>query len=284
MIAIDRYKDMIDEVGRMLSIFANYEGNMTLQRWTIDTIHNTQLKVMDYAGVAVAQIKRELVGDGKEAEYRGRLRTAFFELCEDPNFTPSYFPVFDEAIFEIPSKDNSDNNRQMLNALTAIFGEGNAADVMVSLQTTAQWANVIVGDVSKMLDSICKFVGYTPEPQKEPQETTEIELQPSTRQEPQRAEQGQKKDLHYYCQKAIEKGYFEKVGDGYRIKDRKWTKAQLAYFLGHFLKEDRTFPDKEYCLMFGETRLSKELNRLVLNKTGDGKPRGYEIVNELLQE
>ncbi len=262
-----------------MSIFANYEDSVILQRWTLDTIHNTQLKVMDYAGVAVAQIKRELVGDGKEAEYRGRLRTAFFELSDDPNFAPSYFPFFDEAIFEIPSKDNPDNNRQMLKAFTAIYGsEGNAADVMVSLQTIAQWANVIVGDVSKMLDCVCNFVGY------KPQEATEIELQPSTRQEPQQAAEGQTKDLHYYCKKAIEKGYLQKKDDGYRINKKEWTKAQLVYFLGHFLKEGGVFPDKEYCLMFGETRLSKDLNRLVLNKTGDGKPRGYEKVDELLQE
>ena len=122
------------------------------------------------------------------------------------------------------------------------------------------------------------------EPQKEPQKATEIELQTSTRQEPQQAEQGQQKDLHYYCQKAIEKGYLMKKDDGYRRNKKEWTKAQLVYFLRHFLKEGSVFPDKEYCLMFGETRLSKDLYRLVLNKTGDGKPRGYEVVDELLQE
>lgn len=101
--------------------------------------------------------------------------------------------------------------------------------------------------------------------------------------EPQQAAEGQTKDLHYYCPKAIEKGYLEKKGDGYR-RTKEWTKAMLVYFLGHFLKPDGTFPDKEYCLMFGETRLSKELCRLADNKTGDGKPRGYEIVDELLKE
>lgn len=90
----------------------------------------------------------------------------------------------------------------------------------------------------------------------------------------------QQKDLHYYCRKAIEKGYLVKADGGYRIA--KWTKAQLAYFLKHFLNTDGNFPDKEYCLMFGESRLSKAEDQLSNNK--NGKPRGYKIVDELLQE
>lgn len=93
----------------------------------------------------------------------------------------------------------------------------------------------------------------------------------------------QNKDLHYYCQKAIEKGYMVKVTDGYRIT-KEWTKALLAYFLKHFLNTDGTFPDKKYCLMFGESRLSKSADQLSMNKNGGGKPRGYEMVEELLQE
>lgn len=92
----------------------------------------------------------------------------------------------------------------------------------------------------------------------------------------------QQKDLHYYCQKAIEKGYLVKVDGGYRRVS--WSKAQLAYFLGHFKKIDGTFPDIEYCNMFGESRLSKALGQLINNKTGYGKPKGYEIVDNILQE
>lgn len=94
----------------------------------------------------------------------------------------------------------------------------------------------------------------------------------------------QQKDLHYYCKKAVDKGYFFEVSDGYRIKNKEWTKAQLAYFLKHFPNTDGTFPDKKYCVMFGESRLSKAVDQLSTNKNGDGKPRGYEIVDELLQE
>ena len=92
----------------------------------------------------------------------------------------------------------------------------------------------------------------------------------------------QQKDLHYYCKKAIEKGYLVKVDGGYRRVS--WSKAQLAFFLGHFLKPKGIFPDNEYCLMFGENRLGKALGQLINNKTGNGKPKGYEVVDTLLKE
>lgn len=92
----------------------------------------------------------------------------------------------------------------------------------------------------------------------------------------------QQEKLHYYCQKAIEKKYLIGVGDGYRLGT--WKKAQLAYFLKHFPNADGTFPDKYYSKMFGENRLSKAADQLSMNKLGDGKPRGYGEVDELLQE
>ena len=93
-------------------------------------------------------------------------------------------------------------------------------------------------------------------------------------------EEPQQGSLEYYCQKAVEKGYFKKEGD--RYKRVTWSKAQLAYFLNHFLNDDGTFPDKKYCLMFGESRRSNARDQLVMNKHGNGKPRGYEEVDELL--
>jgi len=254
---------MVDEVGRMMMVFANLDKFPILEQgWTLAAIQKTQADIMDCANTAADQIKKELIGDGDKAKFRGRLETAFFELGADPNFAPSYFPVFDEAIFELPSKDYPDRNKEMVDALTDVYG-GDAGKVMLALQVLLHWANFIVEDVSKMLAEVCKFVGYTPEPQQ--------------------GEKEQQKDLHYYCHKAIEKGYFVKVDDGYRIKNREWTKAQLAYFLNHFLNADGTFPDKEYCVLFGESRLSKAANQLMNNKNGDGKPRGYKKVDELLQ-
>lgn len=99
----------------------------------------------------------------------------------------------------------------------------------------------------------------------------------------QAAQEPQQDKLKYYCQKAIDKGYMVRDGAGYK-KTEKWTKAQLAYFLGHFLNDDGTFPDTKYSMMFGESRLSKARSQLIDNKHGGGKPKGYEEVDELLQE
>lgn len=178
MKAIGRYKDMVEEVGRMLSVFAGYESNkhkeiVDLGRWTTDVINSMQVKVMNYAGIAATKIKEEIIGDGDEAKFMGRLKTAFFELGTDPNFVPSFFPCFDEALFQLPNKDNPDRNRAKLDALAAVYGsEREAKGVMVSLHTIAQWANVMVQDVAKMLDDVCSFVGYAPEPQERPQDAT----------------------------------------------------------------------------------------------------------------
>ena len=258
MRAVSKYKAMVDEVGRMMMVFANMDKFPILEQgWTLAAIQKAQTGIMNYANTAADQIRGELIGDGDEAKFRGRLKTAFFELGADPNFAPSYFPVFDEALFELPTKDYPDRNKEMVDALTDVYGS-DAGKVMLALQVLLHWANYIVAEVSKMLDEICWFVGF----------------------KPQQGEQEQQKDLHYYCEKAIEKGYLVKADGGYRLGT--WRKAQLAYFLGHFLKDDGTFPDKEYCLMFGVTRLSKELSALIDRKAG--KPRGYEIVDELLQE
>ncbi|MBR5688181.1 MAG: hypothetical protein IKX36_09510 [Prevotella sp.] len=78
-------------------------------------------------------------------------------------------------------------------------------------------------------------------------------------------------------QRAIGKGMIEKTATGL-----KWcgTKAQLAYFMGHFLK-DGVFPDKDYSTLFGVQRLGKAYSQLPNNKNGDGKPRGYETIDAL---
>lgn len=93
----------------------------------------------------------------------------------------------------------------------------------------------------------------------------------------------QQGELRYYCEKLVTMGCLEKKGTGYRRVEGKMTKAQLAYMLGYFLKSDNTFPEKEYDVMFGESRLSKANSQLPNNKHGGGKPRGYEKIDELLK-
>ena len=259
---------MIEELSRMAWIFARFQNNPLKeaakeQGWTLETISKIQSKVQASTDMA-NKIKDEIIGDGDEAKFVGRIKTAFFELNCKPSFAPSYFPEFDEACFELPNKEHPDRNKKLADALLLVYGD-EAAMIMVRLGATFKMANFIVQGVCSMLDEVCKFVGYTPEPQQGEQE-----------------QQPPKKDLHYYSQKAIEKGYLVKADGGYRLGT--WKKAQLAYFLKHFPNPDGTFPDKEYCVMFGESRLSKAADQLSINKNGGGKPRGYEIVDELFQE
>ena len=127
------------------------------------------------------------------------------------------------------------------------------------------------------------FLCNDQEPQKEPQgggKGTGLAVVPN---EPQRAAGGQEMGndrLQYYCNIATEKGYLKRCGDGY--KRLTISKAQLAYFLGHFPNVDGSFPDNKYSVMFHESRLGKACSQLMNNKNGDGKPRGYEIIDELL--
>lgn len=235
MKAVSKFKFVIQEINY---IFSHLEKD----RPSLALLQKEEVKVMHYANRLADQIKEELIGDGKEAEFKGRIKTALFELGLVPNLFHNY---------DTPDIDYETIYKNV------------ATDVKACLEEMAQWTNFLKQDVCSMLDEVCKFVGYTPEPQ-------------------QGEQQPQQKDLHYYCLKAVEKGYLVKVDGGY--KRATWSKALLAYFLKHFLNTDGTFPDKEYCVMFGESRLSKAADQLSINKNGDGKPRGYEIVDELLQE
>lgn len=97
------------------------------------------------------------------------------------------------------------------------------------------------------------------------------------------APEPQRGELLYYCNKAVELGLLEKTDTGYKRVNGKMSKAQLAYLLGRFLNDNDTFPETKYDTMFGETRLGKALYQISGNKNGGGKPRGYKIIDELLQ-
>ena len=95
MKAVSNYKTMIEVVGQMVGIFANFQDYpfkemAKEQGWTIDHISNIQGKVQASTDMA-DRIREELIGDGDEDKFVGRLRTAFFELNGKPSFAPSYF-------------------------------------------------------------------------------------------------------------------------------------------------------------------------------------------------
>ena len=168
MKAVSNYKAMIEELSRMAWVFARFQDNPLKeaakeQGWTLETISKIQGKVQASTDMA-NKIKDEIIGDGDEAKFVGRTKTTFFELNGKPSFAPSYYPEFDEACFELPSKEHPDRNKELADALLLVYGD-DAAMIMVRLGATFKMANFIVQDVCSMLDEVCKFVGYTPEPQ-----------------------------------------------------------------------------------------------------------------------
>jgi hypothetical protein len=93
-----------------------------------------------------------------------------------------------------------------------------------------------------------------------------------------------------YYEMAISMGVLERTGTGYKRKDKEITKAQLAYFLREIHKPDVTgkdgkaFPETELNNLFGERRLGEAVRKLAENKHGNGKPRGYKKIDEILEK
>lgn len=195
MKAVSNYKAMIEEVGQMVCIYASFQDypfkdGTKEQGWTSNHISKIQEKVQRFVDIS-EQIKQELIGDGDEAKFVGRLRTAYFELNGKPSFAPSYFPEFDEARFALPSKDDPDRNRELIDALVAVYGD-ETFPIMVTLESICNTANYIVQDVCSILDGVCKFVGYTPELQEQTQEATNTDSLAVEQPEPQQTAEGQK--------------------------------------------------------------------------------------------
>ena len=90
----------------------------------------------------------------------------------------------------------------------------------------------------------------------------------------------QDEEFESICQRAIDKEYLVKTENGYK-RTEKWTKAQLAYFLRRIYPS--TFPENKLNNLFDENRLGKAVSQLLDNKTGDGKPRYYQMVDELFE-
>jgi hypothetical protein len=92
----------------------------------------------------------------------------------------------------------------------------------------------------------------------------------------------QREELHRKCEVLISGGYLKRTDTGYK-RTPKMTKALLAYFLEKYRVDCGLtyFPEMEFNEMFGEERLGKARSQLADNKHGDGKPKGYEIIDSL---
>lgn len=130
------------------------------------------------------------------------------------------------------------------------------------------------GDILKRLYWVCEFYDTHIRFMEELRASQQPQQAPAVG-EPQQA-------LEYYCKKAVTNGYLEECGDGKYTRTHRWSKALLAYFLEHFLENGR-LPETKYNLMFNESRLGKALTQTKNNKHGDGKPRGFEKVDQLFQ-
>ena len=278
MKAVSNYKAMIEELSTMAWIFARFQDNPLKetakeQGWTLETISKIQVKVQASADMA-DRIKDEIIGDGDEAKFVGRTKTTFFELNGKPSFAPSYFPEFDDACFELPSKEHPDRNKELADALLLVYGD-EAAMMMVRLGATFEMANFIVQDVCSMLDEVCKFVGYNPE---------QPESQPSFL---------QIEKVVQAFERGIEHGYMTKQDGNYKwIKDKG---TLLCALIGTLLFGDEigldgdyktkggaeTFPASDIEKYFGLKDISKKRYQLNLKKP----PRGYkEMIKKLIEQ
>lgn len=85
---------------------------------------------------------------------------------------------------------------------------------------------------------------------------------------------------------AISKGLIEKTENGYR-KCKGKSKALLAYFLQNVyvdVKNGGTFPNTALNLLFGVGGLKQAASKVANNKHGNGRPKGYELVDDILTE
>jgi hypothetical protein len=86
-----------------------------------------------------------------------------------------------------------------------------------------------------------------------------------------------------YFEKAIKAGIIN-YNKGRYGKEANITKAQLAYFLEKVFCPNNTdkFPEQALNILFNESRLGKARGANIDNK--DGKPRGYERIDEVFKE
>lgn len=251
--AIDRYKFIIQELYFIFSKIGEKSNDISLP-----LLKKEEVKVMHYANRIADEIKGELIGGGVEFEIRGRLKIAYWALGRDQNVA-SYFPLF----------ESPENNNVMFDALNAIYGD-EADEAKKVVQSISKWANFMVEEVSKMLEEVCKFVGYTPEPLQNIQELATPEA----------------KEL---INKAIATNLIENTPEGLKWKGTKVLCAYFADRASHSLnlsnKMDKegniTTSWKPFEALFGIEGL-KDAKQNWMRLNTKFEPTGYEKVDALM--
>lgn len=90
-------------------------------------------------------------------------------------------------------------------------------------------------------------------------------------------------EVNGYFKKAINAGLMEKTDNGFNWKEKK---SLLAYFIERIFckKNNDEFPDKYACLLFNTSGLRQAQHQYTGNKKTGGKPKGYKIIDNLLED
>jgi len=170
MKAINDYKNFVEEVSKVIGLFARYNQwpHSMLTAYDDKALLELYNRVIRYNPADT--IKEAIIGDGEKDKFAGRLETVRFELDMTATFAPSYYPEFDDDLF------SNEKNPQMYEALININGKHWAFTVMDRLKMIAMVANLKIDDLCKMLNDVEGFVkGKTVTPLLQP-EVSKTEL------------------------------------------------------------------------------------------------------------
>lgn len=265
MKAIDRYIDLIGEV---LTLYQCYDI-VNLQIQGLDYIKDLQYRLQTFD---IDSIEFELIDDYPDPIQLKR-RLEFLEMKLSQNNGTTYLVEFPISI----SDWLGDGKKRE----TFIYKQlkENGGEYVLRLHSILSQVNQHTQKLIQLSNKLRPLVGI--------QENSKDEVitnQPNlTLPNILNTDRAQK-----YFSKAIEAGVIVQKGEKYQKRDI--SKAQLAYFLDLvFCRNNdgkynhKNFPDKQLSNLFKESRLGQTLRQCIDNKNTDGKPKGYETIDELFK-
>ena len=161
MNAINDYKSMIDEVSRVLYVFAfSTETNSqtvkeALKSWTDEIISNYANRVMGYD--PALRIKNEiLAGTPNDSTILRRIELIDYELSMKPLWQPQYQWQWNTEIFSLPHAERNDNGEIIKddNGQTVLTGTGKPIfDILVSINNE-KWACMILTQLERLAEAL----------------------------------------------------------------------------------------------------------------------------------
>lgn len=275
MSAICDYKSMVDEVSRVLYVFAFATEDSphvvkdALKSWSAEIICDYTNRVMNYN--PSLRIRNEILeGTPDNATILRRLEIADYELSMKPTWQPHYQWQWNTDIFKFPCAERNDKgciindddgNRILTGAgkpiydvLVSLNGERWALLIMPQLESLAEALNYAIRSVEDTLNSLYVFAGGNAN--NNPKQTLPDALNTSL--------------ARSIFARATEKGWMKVTDNGYYwsgIKDVRGRIAQLAYMCGKIYgyqnsvsgNVGKEFPDEALCKLFNETKIYNQL-------------------------